>query len=73
MKVFKITKFCPRSEHEIVNRIGKVPLIGEGIIFYDNKVVIQWKGDITSICIYDSFDDFLKLNDKSKIIYLNVN
>ncbi|KKL71868.1 hypothetical protein LCGC14_2090620 [marine sediment metagenome] len=52
MKYFKVSR---KHDESGVSGIGHVI---DGIIFDDGTTVIKWLGDMSSIAIYKSFEDF---------------
>jgi len=56
LKYFKVTRRYDESE---TSGIGHII---DGVIFDNGKVVICWRTDMSSIAIYESFDDFYKIH-----------
>jgi hypothetical protein len=42
--------------------VGNLVMMGHGFIGVYGKLIIQWVGEIESICTYNSLDDLLKIN-----------
>jgi len=56
LKVFKVIR---KQDESGVSGIGHII---DGVIFDNGKVVIQWRTDMASIAIYESYKDFYTIH-----------
>ncbi len=51
MKTFKMQRI------EDVSGVSGIGIVAEGVIFTNGKCVITWFGNISSVVVYDSFEE----------------
>lgn len=47
---------------EDVSGVSGTGIVAEGVIFQNGKCVLSWKGDKSSVNIYESLDEMMKVH-----------